>query len=62
VEAVERREDGSVLVRGWTDNLFWAVRSLLHYGPNCRVVGGPELLSEMRRIVGQMTELYGLGS
>ena len=58
VEAVERREDGSALVRGTTDDLFWTVRTLLHYGPNCRVLGGPALLQEMKRVVNEMARLY----
>jgi len=56
----EQREDGSALVRGETDSLFWAVRALLHYGPNCRVLGGPEMVWEMRKIVRKMAEIYGL--
>jgi predicted DNA-binding transcriptional regulator YafY len=58
VTEVERRADGSAVVRGVTDNLFWAVRALLHYGPNCRVLGGPEMAREMRRIVGEMAGMY----
>ena len=58
IETIERREDGSALVRGETDNLFWAVRTLLHYGPNCWVLGGPEMVREMRKIVRQMAEIY----
>ena len=60
IETIERREDGSVLVRGHTEDLFLAVRSLLHYGPNCRVVGGPEMVREMRRIVRGMMSNYDL--
>lgn len=58
VQRVEQREDGSAIVRGETDNLFWAVQRLLQYGPLCRVLGGPELLAEMRRVVGEMSRLY----
>ena len=58
VQEVERREDGSVVVRGETDNVFWAVRSLLHYGPNCRVLAGPEVVREMRQTVKKMAETY----
>ena len=60
VEAVEERADGSCLVSGTTGSLFWAVRALLHYGPTCRVLGGPEMLREMRRIVSEMAAVYGL--
>ena len=59
VREVERREDGSALVRGETESPFWAVRTLLHYGPNCRVLGGPEMVREMRQVVGRMAEIYG---
>ena len=59
VQEVERREDGSAVVRGEQDSPFWAVRALLHYGPNCRVLGGPEMVREMRRTVERMGEIYG---
>ncbi|MCS7282643.1 MAG: WYL domain-containing protein [Anaerolineae bacterium] len=58
VHEVEQREDGSALVRGETHNLFWAVQRLLQYGAGCRVLGGPELLAEMRQVVGEMARLY----
>lgn len=58
IREVERREDGSALVRGETEDLFWATQTLLHYGPNCRVVGGPEMVQRMRRIVREMAALY----
>jgi predicted DNA-binding transcriptional regulator YafY len=61
VQEIERREDGSVLVRAETDNPFWAVRALLHYGPSCRVVGGPEVVWKMRRTVEKMAAVYGAG-
>jgi predicted DNA-binding transcriptional regulator YafY len=59
IHEVEYRDDGSALVRGETDSLFWAVQSLLHYGPNCRVVGGPEMVREMRAVVRGMVKVYG---
>ncbi|MEA3340298.1 MAG: WYL domain-containing protein [Chloroflexota bacterium] len=58
VREIERREDGSALVRGETENLFWAVRALLHYGSTCRVLGGPEVAREMREVVGRMADVY----
>jgi predicted DNA-binding transcriptional regulator YafY len=58
VAAIERRDDGSVLVRGETESVFWAVQGLLHYGPNCEVLGGPKMRREMERVVGEMAELY----
>lgn len=50
--------DGSAEVRAETGNLFFAVRTLLHYGQNCQVLGGPEALREMREIVQAMAQLY----
>lgn len=58
IKRVEQREDGSVLVRGQTEDVFWAVQSLLHYGPNCRVLGGPEMVGRMRETVLAMAEMY----
>ncbi len=59
VRETEKREDGRVVVRGETDSLFWAVRTLLHYGPNCRVLGGPEMMREMQAVVQEMAQQYG---
>ena len=61
IRQIERRPDGSALVRGMTDNLFWAAQALLHYGPTCRILGGPELLARMRAMVKKMAEMYGEG-
>jgi hypothetical protein len=61
IQEVERREDGSVVVRGETDRVFWAVRSLLHYGATCRVLGGPEMRREMQKIVTEMAHMYEKG-
>ena len=55
---VEERPDGSALVRGTTESVFWATQELIHYQHRCRVLGGPELLLEMRRTVRKMTQLY----
>ncbi len=52
--------DGSAVVEATVDNLFFAVRTLLHYGDNCQVLGGPEALREMRAIVQGMAKLYGI--
>jgi predicted DNA-binding transcriptional regulator YafY len=60
IQEVEQRAGGSVLVRGETDNVFWATRTLLHYGSNCRVLGGPEMVREMRGVVGEMAGMYGV--
>lgn len=57
-QQVEYREDGSALVRGETEELFFVVQVLLRYGSRCRVLGGPELLAEMRRTVKEMGKMY----
>lgn len=50
--------DGSATVQVEVNNIFFAVRTLLHYGQNCQVLGGPEALREMREIVQGMAKLY----
>jgi hypothetical protein len=45
-------------VRGTTDSVFWAIQALMHYRHNCRVLGGPEMLREMRATVQKMAEIY----
>ena len=35
------QEDGSVIVQAEVDDLFFALRTLLHYGSMCEVLGGP---------------------
>ena len=55
---VTQEADGAALVHAETDNLFFAVRTLLHYGQHCQVLGGPEALREMREIVKGMAGLY----
>lgn len=57
-QQVEPRADGSALVRGETEDLFSVVQMLLRYGDRCRVLGGPELLAEMRRTVREMAKIY----
>jgi predicted DNA-binding transcriptional regulator YafY len=56
----ESQEDESIIVHAETENVWWAVRSLLHYGPNCQVLGGDEALFEMRRTVKEMAGVYGV--
>jgi len=56
---VERQPDGSALVKGFTDDAWDAVRTLLGYGENCIVLGGDEVLSRMRQRVRDMAENYG---
>lgn len=51
-------EDGSVEVRGVTDDLFEAERILLGYGQYCVVLGGPELKQRITTAVqGMMRNL-----
>lgn len=54
----ESRPDGSAVVYGEAESLFWAVQRLLEYGAGCRVLGGPQLLAEMRRTVREMARIY----
>lgn len=61
IEAVERQEDGGAVVRGVTEDAFWAQLELMHYRENCQVLGGPELLASMRETVRRMGEVYGVG-
>jgi predicted DNA-binding transcriptional regulator YafY len=58
----EPQEDGSIVVHAETENVWWAVRSLLHYGPNCEVLGGSEARREMEKIVKAMAEVYEPGA
>jgi hypothetical protein len=45
-------------VEGRTLDVFDLARNLLYYGPHCRVLGGPELLAEIRGLVRGLGELY----
>jgi predicted DNA-binding transcriptional regulator YafY len=58
VRRIERQDDGSAVVYGETESVFWAVQSLLHYGANCKVLGGPRVRREMERVVIEMAALY----
>lgn len=51
-------EDGSATVHAQSSNLFIDLRTLLYYGPNCRVIGGKEAVNQMKEIVGQMYQRY----
>lgn len=55
---VERRPDGSAIVRAVSSDLFFDLRTLLHYGPNCRVLGGERALRDMKALVSGMNQLY----
>jgi predicted DNA-binding transcriptional regulator YafY len=50
--------NGWVRVEGRTLDVFDLARNLLYYGGNCRVLGGPELLAEMRGLVDDLAALY----
>lgn len=54
----EPQEDGSVIVEAETSDIWWAVRTLLHYGASCELLGGRRALAEMRRVVKDMALLY----
>jgi len=58
IERTETGEDGSVTVYAETDSPWWAVRTLLHYGPSCEVLGGTDALYMMRRTVRMMSDWY----
>ncbi|MGC9399116.1 MAG: WYL domain-containing protein [Anaerolineae bacterium] len=54
----EPQEDGSIVVHAETENVWWAIRSLLHYGASCEVLGGPEARYEMEKVVKAMAGVY----
>jgi predicted DNA-binding transcriptional regulator YafY len=51
-------DEGWVRVEGETHDVFQLARNLLYYGANCRVLGGRELLREMRGLVEGLAEIY----
>ncbi len=55
---VEKRPDGSAIVRAVSTDLFFDMQTLLHYGENCRVLGGAEALREVKRRIKEMYEQY----
>lgn len=50
--------DGWTRVEGETLDIFDLARNLLYYGSHCRVLGGPELLEEVRGLVAGLGEMY----
>jgi len=54
----EKQEDGWTLVTAQIDSIFWASKKLLKYGENCQVLEPPELVQEMKRVVGEMARIY----
>lgn len=55
---VEMQEDSSAIITFQSKNLFMDLRELLHYGGNCRVLGGDQALREMKTIVASMWRHY----
>ncbi|MEZ4644808.1 MAG: WYL domain-containing protein [Chloroflexota bacterium] len=51
-------DEGWVRVTGKTHDVFDLARNLLYYGRHCRVLGGQELLREMRGLVSGLAEIY----
>ena len=51
-------DEGWVRVEGETYDVFHLARNLLYYGGNCRVLGGTDLLKEMRQLVKNLGEIY----
>lgn len=51
-------DDGWVRVEGKTYDVFNLARNLLYYGKNCRVLGGQDLLAEMRKLAAELAEIY----
>lgn len=55
---VYRKDDGGAKVIVLSRDLFFDLRTLLHYGPNCRVIGGNDALYEMKRLIKDMAAVY----
>ncbi len=51
-------EDGNVTIRAVSHNLFFDLRTLLHYADNCQVIGGEKALHEMQQLVQKLASLY----
>jgi predicted DNA-binding transcriptional regulator YafY len=61
IQSEETGEDGRVTVYAETDNVWWAVRTLLHYGATCEILGGPAARYEAERTVRALAARYGIG-
>jgi len=59
IRATEPQPGGSLIVRAETDDVWWAVQALLHYGPSCQVLGGTDAMTLMRHTVKEMARIYG---
>lgn len=55
---ITAQENGWTRVEGRTHDVFNLARNLLYYGANCHVLGGDELLREMRGLVAGLVEIY----
>ena len=55
---IKESDDGWVRVEGKTHDVFELARNLLYYGANCRVLGGAELLGEMKKLVTGLAGIY----
>jgi len=55
---IELQTDGSAIITFQSKNLFMDLRELLHYGANCRVLGGEQAVNEMKAIVAAMWQQY----
>lgn len=53
--------DDSAEIHAVSYNLFMDLRTLLHYGPGCEVIGGNQARHEMQRLIEGMSRLYGNG-
>lgn len=52
------QSDGSAVVHATSTNLFLDLRTLLHYGPNCHVTGGPKAVEMMKALVENTYKRY----
>lgn len=55
---IYQKPDGGAKVHAVSLDLFNDLRRLLHYGSNCRVIGGEEALREMKAIVSALHQRY----
>lgn len=56
--AVTTAADGWTRIEGQTRDVFELARNLLYYGDHCRVLGGAELLEEVKGVVKGLAALY----
>jgi predicted DNA-binding transcriptional regulator YafY len=61
IQRKETEGNGGVTVYAETDNVWWAVRTLLHYGATCEILGGPAARYEAERTVRALAARYGIG-